>query len=199
MVKPGDVVVEFDKTKTEQDLAQFRSALKSAEAGIEPGPCSGATGGRRRHDHGIESALRRGDGQTRGQQAGNRFQDRRRRSEAEAGGRRAERCAKRKQKQKSDQALNQATIESTEQASKKAKFDVQRAEQSLTQMAVRAPSAGTISLLHHWTGSRMRRPTVRAIERGRERRLRICRTPQPCAFPRASMKPNAGDLLPNSR
>jgi RND family efflux transporter MFP subunit len=56
-------------------------------------------------------------------------------------------------KQKSDQALNKATIESTEQASNKAKFDVQRAERSLAQMAVRAPSAGTISLLDHWTGS----------------------------------------------
>src|SRR5580693_9297306 len=35
VVKPGDVVVEFDKTKTEQDLAQYKSALKSAEAGID--------------------------------------------------------------------------------------------------------------------------------------------------------------------
>src|SRR5579864_8099223 len=34
VVKPGDVVVQFDSTKTEQDLAQFRSALKSAEAEI---------------------------------------------------------------------------------------------------------------------------------------------------------------------
>jgi multidrug efflux pump subunit AcrA (membrane-fusion protein) len=34
-VKQGDVVVEFDKTKTEQDLAQFRSTLKSAQAEIE--------------------------------------------------------------------------------------------------------------------------------------------------------------------
>src|SRR5579872_5805512 len=34
-VKPGDVVVEFDKTKTEQDLAQYRSSLKSAEATID--------------------------------------------------------------------------------------------------------------------------------------------------------------------
>src|SRR6202521_1629330 len=34
-VKPGDVVVEFDKTKTEQELAQYRSSLKSAEAEIE--------------------------------------------------------------------------------------------------------------------------------------------------------------------
>src|SRR5438309_5367518 len=33
-VKAGDVVVQFDGTKTEQELAQFRSALKSAEAEI---------------------------------------------------------------------------------------------------------------------------------------------------------------------
>jgi HlyD family secretion protein len=31
-VKQGDVVVEFDKTKTEQDLAQRRSTMKSAQA-----------------------------------------------------------------------------------------------------------------------------------------------------------------------
>ena len=34
-VKQGDVVVEFDKTRTEQDLAQFKSALKSAQAEID--------------------------------------------------------------------------------------------------------------------------------------------------------------------
>src|SRR5580658_6403346 len=34
-VKPGDMIVEFDKTKTEQDLAQDRSILKSAQAEIE--------------------------------------------------------------------------------------------------------------------------------------------------------------------
>ena len=35
VVKPGDVVVEFDRTKTEQDLAVFRSSLKSAQATID--------------------------------------------------------------------------------------------------------------------------------------------------------------------
>ena len=56
-------------------------------------------------------------------------------------------------KQKSDHTLNKATIESTEQASVKAKFDVKREEGSLAKMSVLAPSAGTISLLQHWTGS----------------------------------------------
>src|ERR1700686_628197 len=34
-VNKGDPVVEFDKTKTEQDLAQYRSSLKYATADVE--------------------------------------------------------------------------------------------------------------------------------------------------------------------
>ncbi len=34
-VKQGDSIVEFDKTKTEQDLAQYRSSLKYSAADIE--------------------------------------------------------------------------------------------------------------------------------------------------------------------
>ena len=34
-LKKGDLIVEFDKSKTEQDLAQDRSALKSAQAAID--------------------------------------------------------------------------------------------------------------------------------------------------------------------
>src|ERR1700751_2693088 len=34
-VKKGELIVQFDKPKTEQDLAQLRSALKSAQAEIE--------------------------------------------------------------------------------------------------------------------------------------------------------------------
>ena len=34
-VKPGESVVEFDHTKTDQDLAQDRSTLKSADAAID--------------------------------------------------------------------------------------------------------------------------------------------------------------------
>src|SRR3984893_4681158 len=34
-LKQGDTIVEFDKTKTEQELAQYRSTLKSAQAEIE--------------------------------------------------------------------------------------------------------------------------------------------------------------------
>ena len=151
-VKPGDVVVEFDKTKTEQDLAQFRSSLKSAEAAIDQARAQARLAEEEdkttvlKARYAVESAKLEASKQEivskiEGDEAKLKLAD------AEQALREAE------TKQKSDQALNQATIESTVQASTKAKFDVQRAERSLAQMSVRAPSAGTISLLQHWGGS----------------------------------------------
>src|SRR5580700_5529037 len=152
VVKPGDVVVEFDKTKTQQDLAQYKSTLKSADAGIEQARAQArlteeedkTTVLKARYD--VEAAKLEASKQEivskiEGEEAKLKLAD------AEQKLREAE------TKQKSDQSLNKATIQSTEEASKKAKFDVARAENSLGQMTLRAPSAGTISLLQHWTGS----------------------------------------------
>jgi len=153
-VKPGDVVVEFDKTKTEQDLAQFKSSLKSAEAAIEQARAQARLAEeenktavlKARYD--VEAAKLEASKQEivskiEGEEARLKLADAEQKlHEAET-------------KQKSDQALNKATIESTEQASKKAKFDMDRAERSLAQMSLHAPSAGTISLLQHWAGSSM--------------------------------------------
>ena len=149
VVKTGDVVVEFDKTKTEQELAQNRSSLKSAEAGTDQARAQARLAEEEdkttvlKARYAVESAKLEASKQEivskiEGEEAKLKLAD------AEQALREAE------TKQKSDQALNQATIESTEQASKKAKFDMQRAERALAQMSVRAPSAGTISLLQHW-------------------------------------------------
>src|SRR5579864_719369 len=153
-VKPGDVVVEFDKTKTEQDLAQFRSSLKSAEAEIGQAKAQARLTEEQdktdvlkaRYD--VEAAKLEASKQEivskiEGEEAKLKLAD------AEQKLREAE------TKQKSDQNLNKSTIESKQQASEKAKYDVARAERSLAQMAQRAPSAGTISLLQHWGGSGM--------------------------------------------
>jgi len=151
-VKPGDVVVEFDKTKTEQDLAQYRSSLKSAVAAIDQARAQarlteeGDTTTVLKARYAVEAAKLEASKQEivskiEGEEAKLKLAD------AEQALREAE------TKQKSDNALNKATIESTEEASKKAQFDVQRAERALSQMSVHAPSAGTISLLDHWTGS----------------------------------------------
>lgn len=152
VVKPGDVVVEFDKTKTEQDLAQYKSSLKSAEAGIDQARALARLAEEEdkttvlKARYAVESAKLEASKQEivskiEGEEAKLKLAD------AEQALHEAE------TKEKSDNALNEATIESTEQASKKARFDMQRAELALSQMSIHAPSAGTISLLDHWTGS----------------------------------------------
>ena len=154
VVKAGDVVVEFDKTKTEQNLAQFKSALKSAEAEIAQAKAQARLAEeenktavlKARYD--VEGAKLEASKQEivsriEGEEAKLKLAD------AEQKLREAE------TKQKSDEALNKATIESKVQASKKAEYDANRAEHALGQMSQRAPSAGTISLLQHWGGSGM--------------------------------------------
>lgn len=153
-VKTGDMVVEFDKTKTEQDLAQFKSTLKSAEAEIGQAKAQARLNEEQdktavlkaRYD--VEGAKLEASKQEivskiEGEEARLKLADAEQKlHEAET-------------KQKSDATLDKSTIESKEQASQKAKFDVAREERALSQMTLRAPSAGTISLLQHWGGSGM--------------------------------------------
>jgi HlyD family secretion protein len=153
-VKAGDVVVEFDKTKTEQDLAQFRSVLKSAEAEIGQARAQAqlaeeedkTTVLKARFDverAKLEASKQEIVSKIEGDEATLKLADAEQKlREAEA-------------KQTSDQALHHATIESKQQASVKAKYDAERAERALTQMTLCAPSAGSISLLQHWSGSNM--------------------------------------------
>jgi len=151
-VKPNDVVVEFDNTKTEQDLGQYKSSLKSAEAAIEQAKAQARLTEEEdktavlKARYAVESAkleaskqeiLSHIDGEEKKLALADTEQALR---EATT-------------KQKSDATLNKSNVESAEQGSMKAKFDMERAEQGLTKMSVRAPSAGTISVLQHWMGS----------------------------------------------
>jgi HlyD family secretion protein len=153
-VKPGDVVVEFDKTKTEQELAQYRSSLKSAEAEIEQ-----ARAQLRLAEEENKTAVLKASYEVEGAKLEASKQEIVSRIEGEEAKLKlsdAEQKLREAQtKQKSDQTLNKSTIESKEQASRKAKYDVERAERALGKMTQRAPSAGTISLLQHWSGSNM--------------------------------------------
>lgn len=161
-VKPGDVVVEFDKTKTEQDLAQYRSVMKSAQAAIDQARAQARLAEEEdktavlKAGYDVEAAKLEASKQEivskiEGEEARLKLAD----SE--------QKLREAQTKEKSDKTLNTATIESTEEASVKAKFDVLRAERALAKMSVRAPSAGTISLLQHWGGSGM--TTYRAGDR----------------------------------
>src|SRR5271169_378892 len=130
VVKSGDVVVEFDKTKTEQDLAQFRSALKSAEAEIGQAKAQArlaeeedkTTVLKARYD--VEGAKLEASKQEivskiEGEEAKLKLAD----SE--------QKLREGETKEKADEKLNQAAIESKVQASGKAKYDAERAERSL--------------------------------------------------------------------
>jgi HlyD family secretion protein len=148
-VKKGDVVVEFDPSKTQQDLAQDQSTLKSSQAEIEQVRAEGLlteeadTTAAMKAKYDVELARLDASksevvSRIEGAEADLKVAD------AQQGLHEAD------EKLKSDTAIDQATIEGKKHASRKADFDAQRAQTALTAMTLRAPSDGTISLLSIW-------------------------------------------------
>ena len=156
-VKNGDTVVEFDKTKTEQELAQHRSSLRFSQADIEQARAKArlteeqdlTAVAKARYDveaakldaskeeivskiEGAEARLKVADADQKLREA--------------------------QEKLKSDRSANEATINQKVQASKKAEFDVQRAESALAKMTLKAPASGMISLIPVWHGPEERKP-----------------------------------------
>jgi len=148
-VKQGDVLVEFDKTKTEQDLAQYRSTLKSAKAEIEQARAQARLA---EEADTTEMMKARYDVQ-RAKLDANKEEIVSKIEGAEAKLKLADAEQKLKEtetKLRSDQTLNRATIESKIAASQKAAFDAERAERALTKMTLLAPLSGVISLVSLW-------------------------------------------------
>jgi HlyD family secretion protein len=148
-VKKGDVVVEFDPSKTRQDLAQDQSTLKSSQAEIEQVRADGRlneevdTTAVMKAKYDVEVARLDASksevvSKIEGAEANLKLAD------AEQAVRESE------EKLKSDIAIDQATVEDKKHASRKADFDAKRAETGLAAMTLKAPSDGTISLLSVW-------------------------------------------------
>ncbi|HEY1903354.1 MAG TPA: HlyD family efflux transporter periplasmic adaptor subunit [Terracidiphilus sp.] len=148
-VKQGDVVVEFDPSKTQQDLAQDKSLLKSSQAEIEQARAQGRlteeadTTAVMKAKYDVEVAkLDAGKAEVvsriEGAEATLKVAD------AQQALHEAE------EKLKSDTAVDQATIEDKKDASRKADYDAQRAETALASMSLKAPSAGIFNLLSIW-------------------------------------------------
>lgn len=148
-VKAGDTIVEFDKTKTEQELAQYRSTMKYSSADIDQTRAQSriteeqdlTAVAKARFD--LESAkLDAGKqeivSQIEGQEAKLKVRD------AEQSLREAE------QKLNSDRAAAKASIQGKIETSRKAAFDVQRAETALSKMVLKAPIGGMVSLVPVW-------------------------------------------------
>jgi HlyD family secretion protein len=148
-VKTGDMIVEFDKTKTEQDLAQFRSTLKYSTADIDQTRAQSriteeqdlTAVSKARFD--LESAKLDASkqeiiSQIEGEEAKLKVRN------AEQMLREAE------QKLNSDRETAKASIQGKIETSRKSAFDVQRAESALSKMTLKAPAAGAVSLVPVW-------------------------------------------------
>ena len=156
-VKKGETVVEFDKTKTEQELAQHRSSARFTQADIEQARAKARLAeeqdltavAKARYD--VEAAKLDASkeeivSKIEGAEARLKV------AEAEQKLREAE------EKLRSDRSANEATINEKIQASKKAAFDVQRAESALEKMTLKAPASGMVSLIPVWHGPEERKP-----------------------------------------
>ena len=148
-VKKGDVVVEFDPSKTKVELDQDRSILKSADAQIKQGQAEGKLAEEKdttavlkaRLD--LESAKLDASkseilSEIEGAKARLKVKD-------------AERTLEEAEETlKSDRVKTEATVAAYRSASAKAKFDAERAAHSLDRMVVTAPADGTIRLIPVW-------------------------------------------------
>jgi len=120
-VKPGDIVIEFDKTKTEQDLKQYQSALRSAEAEIGQAKAQA-----RLAEEEDKTAVLKARYEVEGAKLEASKQEIVSRIEGEEAKLKLadaeQKLRQAQEKEKSDDDLNKATIESKEQASAKAKY-----------------------------------------------------------------------------
>jgi HlyD family secretion protein len=148
-VKKGDVIVEFDKSKTQQDRAQFASALKSAQADIEQVRAQS-----RLTDEEDITAVNKAQYDVEVAKLDASKQEIVSKIEgAEANLKVADAQQKLheiEQKLKSDRAVSRANIDSKVDVSRKAAYDLERADRALGQMSLLAPSAGLVNLVTVW-------------------------------------------------
>ena len=148
-LKKGDLIVEFDKSKTEQDMAQDGSALKSAQAAIEQVRAQSRLTEEEdmtavtKAQYDVEVAKLDASKQEivskiEGAEANLKVANAQQKLlEVEA-------------KLKSDRAVIHANVDSKLDASKKAAYDLGRAQRSLATMTLVAPSSGLVNLVSVW-------------------------------------------------
>ena len=151
-VHQGDMIVQFDASKSRQDLAEDESTMKSAQADIAEARAQAVLNEEQdktavsKANYDVEAAKLDASEQEilskiDGAEAMLKVAD-------------AEQALQEaKAKLKSDQMTDQATIQDKIDASDKAAFDVKRAKEALGSTTLTAPSSGTVSLVSLWHGT----------------------------------------------
>jgi len=149
LVKKGDIIVVFDKTKTEQELAQHRSSLKTAQAEIEQVRAEA----RLTTEADVTAVMK-----ARYQVEATRLEAGKQEIVSRIEGEKAklnvsdaeQRLREAEEKQASNLTVSRAKVQSKLQAKKKTEYDLNRAERTLTVMTVKAPADGLLSLTQQW-------------------------------------------------
>jgi RND family efflux transporter MFP subunit len=148
-VKKGDVIVEFDKSKTEQDTAQDQSALKSAQAAIEQVRAAS----RLTEEEDITAVTKAQYDVEVAKLDASKQEIVSKIEGAEANLKVAsaqQKLHELEEKLKADRAVIRANVDSKMDASRKAAFDLKRAESALGTMTLLAPSSGLVNLVSVW-------------------------------------------------
>src|SRR5215469_253457 len=152
-VKKGDIIVQFDATTTQQNLAQDQSALKSAEEEIKQSQAQA----RLKEEQDLTDVIKaRYDVQSAkldlskeeivskidGAEANLKLEDAKQKlADVEA-------------KLKTDQESDAADIENKRHKSEQQAYAVQQPERSLASLTLRAPIDGLVTLQTNWNASR---------------------------------------------
>ena len=142
-------MVEFDKTRTQQELAQFRSGLKSAEAEIDQAKAEA----RLKEEEGTTAVIKARYDLEVARLDASKSEIVSRIEGAEAKLKVADAEQKLREAEKklaSDRTASKAAIQGKIDASRKAAYDVQRTERALSRMSLIAPIGGMVSLIHVW-------------------------------------------------
>lgn len=148
-VHQGDVIVQFDASKAEQDLKQDESALKSAQADIAEAKAQAVL--TEEQDKTAVSKARYDVASAKLDASQQEILSKIDGAEAQLKVADAEQALKEAEaKLQSDEMTDKATIQDKVDASAKAEFDVKRATDALSSTKLTAPASGTITLDSTW-------------------------------------------------
>src|SRR5712692_4941595 len=154
VVKPGDVIVQFDTTTQQRTLEQKQSELKQADSEIEK-----AQAERRRREQAADAALaeaRLAAERARLDLAQKEVKSPRDGEKLDLALANAEQHVKELEKKlEAERASASADVASARQKRDKARFDVDEAERIIAAMTMRAPARGSISLLPNYRAATM--------------------------------------------